>query len=271
MTDALQNVVFSGGGVRGVVYCGVFKALIEEGVQGIKRVSCVSIGSMFGLLYVLGIHPEEIQEEILTKDFTTLRDIRFSKLQSKYGIDSGDGLMRWLYEVLTKRGIACDITFRTLYEQTGIHFAVHTTNLVKMQLCTFDHINTPNVDVVSAIRMSISIPFMFFAKRYRGDIHVDGGVIDNYPIKMFDGQLDQTIGFHIVSSDGGEINDIYNFTNHVMTCIMHKRDKYEQYRRNTVQLFVNMPSISFDLSRDDKMQLIDIGYTATKEYFKKIK
>jgi len=41
--------------------------------------------------------------------------------------------------------------------------------------------------LADAIRISMSIPLFFAAKRSkRGDIYMDGGVLTNYPIKLFD-------------------------------------------------------------------------------------
>jgi NTE family protein len=41
--------------------------------------------------------------------------------------------------------------------------------------------------LADAVRISMSIPLFFAAKRsLRGDVYVDGGVLDNYPIKLFD-------------------------------------------------------------------------------------
>ena len=39
-----------------------------------------------------------------------------------------------------------------------------------------------------AIRMSMSVPFVFEPVMHDGCYYVDGGTIDNYPIKVFDGK-----------------------------------------------------------------------------------
>jgi predicted patatin/cPLA2 family phospholipase len=47
--------------------------------------------------------------------------------------------------------------------------------------------HTPRMCVADAARISMSIPLFFAAIRNpRGDVYVDGGVTDNYPIKLFD-------------------------------------------------------------------------------------
>ena len=46
--------------------------------------------------------------------------------------------------------------------------------------------HTPKIPIADAIRISMSIPLFFVAKRLRGNICVDGGILENYPIKLFD-------------------------------------------------------------------------------------
>jgi NTE family protein len=47
--------------------------------------------------------------------------------------------------------------------------------------------HTPRMCIADAVRISMSIPLFFAAKRsLRGDVYVDGGVLENYPIKLFD-------------------------------------------------------------------------------------
>ena len=50
----------------------------------------------------------------------------------------------------------------------------------------FSHEHTPDMPVAMAIRISMSIPLFFTAIRQRNQIYVDGGIFDNYPIKLFD-------------------------------------------------------------------------------------
>ncbi len=61
------------------------------------------------------------------------------------------------------------------------------TNLSTSFSEVFSAEHTPRFCVADAVRISMSIPLFFAAKRsIRGDVYVDGGVLDNYPIKLFD-------------------------------------------------------------------------------------
>jgi len=61
------------------------------------------------------------------------------------------------------------------------------TNLSTRFSEVFSAEHTPRVPVADALRISMSIPLFFAARRsLRGDVYVDGGVLNNYPVKLFD-------------------------------------------------------------------------------------
>ena len=65
---SFDNVVFSGGGTKGVAFAGALVQLNTKGIDWgqrcppLKRVGGVSIGSFFALLIVLGYSVKEIDD-----------------------------------------------------------------------------------------------------------------------------------------------------------------------------------------------------------------
>jgi predicted acylesterase/phospholipase RssA len=58
----LENIVFAGGGLKGWAYIGTIKALNELiDFKNIKSVTGVSVGSMFGLFYILVMFVKQIK------------------------------------------------------------------------------------------------------------------------------------------------------------------------------------------------------------------
>jgi NTE family protein len=285
MKSPIHTLVLSGGGIRGVVYCGVFKKLKELHQSGqidlaINRVTCVSVGTIFGLVYVLGYQPEEIEEEVMTKNFSHLKDIRFANFINKFGIDSGRNIITWLETLILKRGLKRGITFQELYQATGIRFQVLATNLKKFKYTLFDFENTPDVAVTQAIRFSISLPFVFTAEKYQDEIHIDGGVINNYPIHLYEDNLDGVLGIRIVNHDAlpGKENsrNIKEFDSYVMSvwaCFTVQRERQfglqDKYKTNTITIYTGdfTQIINFAMNVMEKQKLIDVGYCATETYF----
>lgn len=69
----IQRLVFSGGGAKGVVYPGSYRALQETGVlEGIKEISGSSAGAIVGTLIAFGMPVEQFRELLLATNFKDL-------------------------------------------------------------------------------------------------------------------------------------------------------------------------------------------------------
>ena len=282
----IDTLCFSGGGSRAFATIGVLKKLEEFKNKGdidmsIKEISGVSAGSIMGLGYIIGFSASEIEEEILDKNFNDLKDYKYTNLFSSYGIDTGKKFISWIDTLLLKKGYNKDITFIELYQKTNIMFKVLATNLNKYKYTQFDYINTPNVVVTKAIRYSISIPFYFCAEKYENDIHVDGAVIDNYPIHLYKHNLNNVLGIKII--DYGEmpehnvtynINSLDNFIYHLLFCIIVNKEKYttidDEYKKHTIYIYTkDRKFANFGISKEEKIKMINSGFSACEIFFNK--
>lgn len=296
----INKLAFSGGAIKGVAYIGIFKKIEEliyerrlEEVKpdfdaskcdipifNIKTVCAVSVGSIFSLIYLLKYSYVEMLEEVLNKKFEQLKEVRIMNFVNKYGLDSGHNLMNWLKEMMTRKNINSEITLKEFYDLNGIDFQIMATNLNKYCYKKFNYSDTPDVKVLDAIRMSISIPFLFTINEYEGDIHVDGGLIDSYPIRVFD-NLDNFLGFKLINHgemdahDVDEpINDIESYIYHILSCYMVQKEKRittsEEYINCTVYIHTEdiTQSVNFALTSVEKSRLIDIGYKSLTDFLK---
>jgi predicted acylesterase/phospholipase RssA len=298
----IQTLVLSGGGAKGVSYCGIFRYLEEladgrhEGLDvevDIKEIVGVSVGSFFGLIYLLGFKYIELRNEILKKKFRELQDTKVSNFLKEYGIETGANLIGWAKYFLQKRGHVGDITFSELYLHYPVHYKVITTNLSTFRSHVFDYINTPDVSVLEAIRMSISIPFVFTMKKFRGDVHVDGALTVNYPID-FATNPETALGFYFDTKRmmcdgdargpgvGGDAQDVSlnTYIESVFKCVILSIDRHrvETCRDHTVFVtFEGMGDdnvnllVNFNLTKKQKMDIMNCGYASTARFFSSIK
>lgn len=271
----ISTLVLSGGGTKGISHCGVLKYLEEKELhKNLKTICGVSIGSIVGLMYVLKYTAKNIEEEIMSKNFKTLKNIQIVNIFTKYGIDSGEHLMLWVESQLIKRGLPLNITFKQLYEWNPIVLKIGVTNLTKHKFEIFDKFSKPDIPVIKAIRISISIPVLFECCKLDDCIYVDGGVLNNYPIRYFDNEQD-VLGVEILSSDAGNKHVIESFDNfivNVMQCVLNKNIyKNSLHFSRTIEINTNDSIISFDITKHNKRRLIEIGYKSTEKYFAKNK
>ena len=67
-------VIFGGGGIRGISYCGAYKALLESNIN-IKGCAGSSIGAVFATLLTVGYSYEEIYDILSNTGFEMFIDI----------------------------------------------------------------------------------------------------------------------------------------------------------------------------------------------------
>jgi NTE family protein len=197
MVPQFRNLIFEGGGVKGIAYIGAMQVLSQRGLlKDIRRVGGASAGAINALIYALG-YDIKAQHEILKStdfrdfmddSFGVIRDIR--RLAKEFGWHKGDFFSSWLGNLVKERLGDERSTFRHLKDANGIDLYVIGTNLSTGYSETFSIERTPDIPLVTAIRISMSIPLFFAAVRFgaRNDVYVDGGVMRNYPVKLFDRQ-----------------------------------------------------------------------------------
>lgn len=202
-----ENLVFEGAGIRGIAYCGVLQVLEERGIlTSIKQVGGTSAGAITALLVAVGFTAQEIEAIIFSTDFQNFNDGEFiffgglHRLNKRFGWYKGEQFKKWLEQLMVKKTGNAHITFSQLSRQGYKNLAITATCLNQQKLLVLSESTYPNMKVVDAIRISMSIPLYFQAvfvdnvgKTYKKqnqqhnlDIMVDGGIIGNFPIHMFD-------------------------------------------------------------------------------------
>jgi NTE family protein len=206
------NLILEGGGMKGIAYAGALEVLDSLGISdSIKRVAGTSSGAMNGMMYALGYSGKEIRHLNLNTNFGKYNQVGFPligglvRIKRTYGYYKTDRLIEDLGKVMAAKGFSPDLTFEELYiaHQSGKNVKLlylTGANLTDQKTEVFSHETYPNMRVLDAVRISISIPMYFEAVFMQPDgslvekkdadsttkVMVDGGVLDNYPFFVFD-------------------------------------------------------------------------------------
>lgn len=195
-----RNLVFEGGGVKGIAYVGALDELDQRGIPpDVRRVGGASAGAIVAVLVGLNYTTDEIRSVLWELDFKSflddswgvIRDTR--RLLTQFGWYKGDFFREWIGGVIERKTGDAGSTFaqvELLKASRGFRSLYFIgTNLSTRFSEVFSAERTPDMAVADAVRISMSIPLFFAAKRgARRDVYVDGGVLDNYPVKLFDRQ-----------------------------------------------------------------------------------
>ena len=195
MAEQFRNLVFEGGGVKGIAYVGAMQVMDLRGaLQGIRRVGGTSAGAINALVFALGYDiPSQRQilestdfRQFMDDSFGVIRDIR--RLATDFGWYKGDFFSTWIGRLIKERFGNERATFSDLRAAGRPDLYVIGTNLSTGYAEVFSAERHPDMPLATAVRISMSIPLFFAAVRHgaRNDVYVDGGVMQNYPVKLFD-------------------------------------------------------------------------------------
>lgn len=207
MAYSFQNLVFEGGGVKGIAYVGAMQVLDAKGILAkIERVGGTSAGAINAVLVGLNYSPAETLQLLKAMDFKTFMDDDWgvfrdtTRLINEFGWYKGDSFRKWIAGIIAKKTGNSEATFNDVLQMKDaqgfrdLYFIGTNLSTGFSEVFSADH--TPRMCVADAARISMSIPLFFASKRsLRGDVYVDGGVLDNYPIRLFDRQKYVTKNF----------------------------------------------------------------------------
>jgi len=206
-----KYLAIKGGGIRGIAYTGAFKVLEDEHIsQGIEKVAGTSVGAITGTLFCLGYTADEMQAIMLGLDIATFNDGEWffiggqKRLRKNYGWYKGEKLEAWMGKQIATQTGSDNTTFLQLHQ---LHLAnkkykdlyITATNLTTQSLEIFSWETHPDMPVKLAVRASASVPLYFGAVFIDStgkatehpangghyNVYVDGGLLANYPIDLF--------------------------------------------------------------------------------------
>lgn len=261
------NIVLSGGSTKSIAQIAVLQTLIDNNrldITKLKKIIGVSAGAIIGLFLVLGYDPQYIWNFVYEKKLSELINPDILMFISKGGFDDGYRIYNMIENILYEKTKIKHISFKQLHDITGINFMVIGSCLTTKQQVVFNHINTPNLKVSIAMRITIGIPILFTAFELNGNKYIDGGVLNNYPMNLVEDEIDESIGILIMNDYKTTYEDTAQYLMSVINLCAHAYfNKYENMYSNNTILINNLPDnisiINFDISQESKLKLYDCG------------
>jgi NTE family protein len=227
--ENFADLVFEGGGVKGIGLAGAFAALTERGFTP-KCVAGTSAGAITAALVAAGYSSKELDDILLKLPFAGFKDTdlpdrlglpgqAFSVLRDK-GIYEGEFLRGWMSGLLDAKGITrfgdlADEQAQEAGKRHGLKVIASDLTHRRMLVLPDDAghlgIDPDELEIAYAVRMSMSIPIFFepvvHENPQTGQEHliVDGGALSNFPVWLFDAEGREprwpTFGLMLVEPD----------------------------------------------------------------------
>lgn len=286
------GVALSGGGIRGLTHIGVLKCLIANGIS-IDYISGTSAGAIVAALYACGFTPQQMEliaKKIKTSELVDLK-MTVSDLfkhgmkwllsgMSRFwsvlpnGLVKGDKIERYLSSLWQERTmretiIPLAITAVDINSADTVFFTSPLPGSRGILNARYYH----NALITDAVRASISIPGVFFPKKYRGMTLVDGAVKNNLPTDILD-HMGADIIIAVDLGYSGQPNyDIHSVGEILIQCIDIMNREVTLLKSEQHADVIIRPSI-FDINFKDINNVslsISRGEQATKEKLSEIK
>lgn len=275
-------VIFGGGGIRGLSYCGAYKSLLENNIN-LTGCAGSSIGAVFGSLLSIGYTHDEIYEIMADTGFEMFIDINVD-FKKDLGISRGKIFLDWMKDNIEKKFYGdkykkgemppvkfCDVKSKLII------YAVDLTNL---KFKEFSSEMTPDFEIAQAVRASVSMPGLFTPLEMDGALIVDGDLLKSTPLWRVTNSIknleERIIEFRLEDNETPKkitnsieyLNRVYNaicgFATDYIVDLYKEKDKFDYIKINTQDVSV----VDFLIPKEKKKELFDIGYQKTDEYFK---
>lgn len=287
------DVVFSGGGIKGYSLIGACQVLEENGYT-FKRLAGTSAGSIIAALLIAGYTSKEIEQLLMDVDTEKFMDerlganlpiVKWLLLYKKLGLYKGDQLQLWLAEKLAAKGI---VTFSDIPKDSlrivvsdisNGEIVVLPDDLPKYQ-CDID-----TFSIAKAVRMSCSIPFFFepvkLSCNKKTSYIVDGGVLSNFPLWLFDREnikkVRPVIGITLTGESGHKppkrIQNALEMFSALFSTMKEAHDnRYISRKHEKNIIFIPIKRVSssdFDITGEQKNELISLGKEYANQFLRK--
>lgn len=275
-----KRIIFTGGGLRSLGHFGVLEVLEKKGLlRNVKEYIGVSAGALVGFSTMLGYTIEEMKQVVTEFDFTILQNAHpelVLNFFSSYGMDTGEQLEKFLKSLLRIKGHSPDLTFGDWVKQfpKAVRLRCYAANLNTSKLKEFSTEKTPDTPFVFALRASMSLPMYFTPMKdpETGHLLVDGGVIHNFPMNQLkEHEKEEALGISFLYSkrDMEEIPDFVSFLTQLYNCGFNPRT-YQVQQDNKLRCIVvptgQLSAYNFDLTKEFRQELIDLGKQAAEQY-----
>lgn len=273
--------IFGGGGIRGLCYCGAYKALVEH---NIKLTGCAgsSIGAVFASLLSIGYKYDEIYKILSETGFEMFIDINID-FKKDPAISKGKIFLDWMREKIEKKFYGDNYKKGEMppvkFSDIKYKLIIYSVDLTNLKFKEFSKEKTPDFELAQAVRASVSMPGLFTPLEIDDKLIVDGDLLKSTPLwrasEAIKNCQERIIEFRLEDNETPKkitnsieyLNRVYNaicgFATDYIIDLYSEKDKFDYIKINTKDISV----VDFLIPKEKKLELFEIGYEKTNKYF----
>ena len=281
--DIKVGLVLSGGGAKGLAHIGALKVIEEAGIR-IDYIGGTSMGAIIGALYASGYSAKQLDSIFSETDFSKLIQDEiprgsktfYEKHESekyalvlpfdrfKIGFPSGISKGQNVYNLLSR--LTGHVSSISDFSKLPIPFFCIATNIENGKEVILDHGYLPR-----AVTASGALPSLFGPVIINDQVLIDGGVVNNYPVKEVKAKgMDIIIGIDV--QDSLKTRDNLKSALDVLVQINNYRtigDMVEKHKETDIYIHPNIKDFSV-VSFSEGKKIVKSGVDAADVYRKQL-
>lgn len=264
----IEELSISGGGVKGYAYLGALYQLEKIGeLNNLKKIIGVSIGSLFASALALGFKAKELINFLFEYNIKEIKDIDITGFLKRKSILKGEKFKEFVIKIIEQKANK-DITLKDMYKLTGIELIVVVSCVNDKTVKYISHKTDPDLELLTLILMSSAIPGFLPPVLYNNKFYVDGGILDNNPIRFLSSNA-YGICQKLKEKDKSiEINNFIDFFGAILQMIYKSlQNKIKRDHPNLIEVdYGNIQVTSFNITKDEKLSLINYGIISVEKF-----
>jgi predicted acylesterase/phospholipase RssA len=184
----IEHLVLCGGGPVGLVQYGALKYLTSINYldyNNIKSIYATSIGCIISFIYIINLEWSWMDDFLIKRPWEKLVNFTpydFLNMFYTKGLLNLEFVSSCLKPLYLAKDIDLTLTLKEFYDLTNIEFNLYTCNFTRFEKEKLNYITYPNLPVIEAIYMSLTIPILC-VPFYKNDcFYFDGGILVVCPL-----------------------------------------------------------------------------------------
>jgi len=229
----------------------------ENELKNIKEISGSSAGAIIGVAIALGIPLRDILDKLLSIDFENLAKFKLKSFISTYGFINIEPLRKVMIHAYGSNPTFSELPMK-------VYIAAYCVNRSRTEYFSVD--SHPNMKVVDAVCMSIAIPFVISAVKYKGMLYTDGSTRELYPLTPFiDKNPEKIICFKLKSKEIfiENISNIKQYICGMLSSVVQLPDTNRIKLGKLIQIDMDIDyCYKWNMTHEDKLRLYVKGLSS---------
>ena len=279
----IKSIIISGAAYLGLSELGAIHTLIKNNIitlNDIESFYTTSVGTIIAIIISLNLEWELIYDYFVFRPWYKIIDINIEKILNIFntkGLVEEDFFISLIKPLFDYKEIDINITLKDFEEKVGYKFNIFTCSFNNFDLININSNTHSDINLITAINMTCSIPALFKPVEYKNDLYMDGGLIQGYPLSQCLNKYKQNeiigIRFNFFNNEIKSFENI-NIIEFILKLINKmgryiSKDTYPHIDNEIIIKYSDMNYKDFEkcLSSEEKrIELIELGIKTVNEW-----